>query len=53
MRIGSASGIAGHGDFSLILPVPDGETLPNYFVYVIKPIHLVAQCSKSTNTCYF
>ena len=27
MRIGSASGIAGHGDFSLILPVPDGETL--------------------------
>ena len=28
MRIGSASGIAGHGDFSLILPVPDGETLP-------------------------
>ena len=28
MRIGSASGIAGHGDFSLICPVPDGETLP-------------------------
>ena len=29
MRIGSASGIAGHGDFSLICPVPDGETLPS------------------------
>ena len=28
MRIGSASGIAGHGEFSLICPVPDGETLP-------------------------
>ena len=27
MRIGSASGIAGHGEFSLICPVPDGETL--------------------------
>ena len=28
MRIGSASGIAGCGDSSLILPVPDVETLP-------------------------
>ena len=28
MRIGSASGIAGRGDFSLIRPVPDAETLP-------------------------
>ena len=29
MRIGSVSGIAGRGDFSLIRPVPDAETLPN------------------------
>ena len=29
MRIGSASGIAGHGEFSLNCPVPDGETLPS------------------------
>ena len=28
MRIGSVSGIAGRGDFSLIRPVPDAETLP-------------------------
>ena len=28
MRIGSVSGIAGRGDFSLIHPVPDAETLP-------------------------
>ena len=34
MRVGSASGIAGHGDFSLICPVPDGETLPLGFVFV-------------------
>ena len=26
MRIGSVSGIAGRGDFSLIRPVPDAET---------------------------
>ena len=31
MRIGSASGIAGHGEFSLICPVPDGETLTFFF----------------------
>ena len=29
VRIGSVSGIAGHGDSSLIRPVPDAETLPS------------------------
>ena len=30
MRIGSGSGIAGHGDSRLIRPVPDAETLPSH-----------------------
>ena len=40
MRIGSASGIAGHGEFSLICPVPDGETLP--FQIPMAPWHCLA-----------